>query len=62
MPLLRSLYLSAFLLLIACAPRGSFTGAPPGQVVSAEESIFVGTTRTSDTELHAIRHLDPRGP
>lgn len=49
MPVLHSLFLSAFLLLIACAPRGSFTAAPPGQAVSAEETIFVGTTRTPDT-------------
>ena len=45
MRLSRSLFLAVCLILVACAPRGSFTAAPPGRGPQVEESIFVGTTR-----------------
>jgi esterase/lipase superfamily enzyme len=58
MPLLRSLFVLAFFLLPACAPRGSFTAAPAGQAISAEETIFVGTTRTSETAEFGFGRAD----
>jgi esterase/lipase superfamily enzyme len=58
MPLSRCLFLAALLLLIACAPRGSFTDVPADRQTSTEESIFVGTTRASDTEEFGFGRAD----
>jgi esterase/lipase superfamily enzyme len=48
MTLSRNLFSVVFLVLAACAPRGSFTPVPLDGAVSMTESIFVGTTRTPD--------------
>jgi esterase/lipase superfamily enzyme len=41
----RRSWLIGLVLLMACAPRGEFTPAPPGQGSAMPEAIFVGTTR-----------------
>jgi esterase/lipase superfamily enzyme len=42
----RSLFAAIFLLVAACAGRGSFTPAPADRAESANGTIYVGTTRT----------------
>jgi esterase/lipase superfamily enzyme len=58
MPLSRCLFPAALLLLVACAPRGTFTDVPPDRQTSTEESIFVGTTRTSESEEFGFGRAD----
>jgi esterase/lipase superfamily enzyme len=58
MPLPRSLLIMAIMLLVACAPRGRFTAVPPGRAVPAVETIFVGTTRTTETEEFGFGRAD----
>ena len=58
MPVTRSLFLLATLLIVACAPRGRFTNAPPEMAVTAEETIFVGTTRASESEVFGFGRSD----
>ena len=47
-----------FLLLAACSARGSFTPAPADRSNSVEESIFVGTTRTSENTEFGFGRAD----
>lgn len=58
MLLTRNLFLLATLLIVACAPRGRFTAAPPDRAITAEETIFVGTTRTSETKEFGFGRAD----
>jgi esterase/lipase superfamily enzyme len=58
MSLSRNLFAVALLLLAACAPRGSFTPVPADATVSQSESIFVGTTRTSDADSFGFGRAD----
>jgi esterase/lipase superfamily enzyme len=58
MPLFRSLLIVPLLGLVACAPRGSFTGVPADRQTTTEESIFVGTTRTAGSEGFGFGRAD----
>jgi esterase/lipase superfamily enzyme len=58
MPLTRTLFLLVCLFLVACAPRGRFTAVPPDQASASEETIFVGTTRTLETEGFGFGRAD----
>jgi esterase/lipase superfamily enzyme len=58
MTLSRTLFAVVFLLLVACAPRGSFTPAPSDRAGAVKESIFVGTTRTPDANEFGFGRAD----